>query len=322
MKTLAIWLVLAAWVSAAGDVTAQTYPTGPIRIITGFPAGGADDILARTIGPKLEAVLGQSVVVDNRPGASGNIGAELAARATPDGQTLFLGASGPLSSSVTLYPKLPYNVVTDLAPVVRIGVLSYVLAANPSLQAASIKELVTLAKAKPGTLNYASAGIGSGTQLAAELFKRLAGVDIVHIPYKGGTALMTAVIAGETQLGVFTITTAAPQIKAGRMRALAVTSPTRSPVLPDVPTMAESGYPEAEVTTTFGLFAPAGTPEQVIAKLNSSVRKILEDKDVQERLIKLGVVVEGGTPGELGAVIAKEIPKWAEVIKAANIRVE
>jgi tripartite-type tricarboxylate transporter receptor subunit TctC len=321
MKILTIGL-LAAFASTSGAVIAQNYPTGPVRIITGFPAGGADDILARAIGPKLEAALGQPIVVDNRPGASGNIGAELAARATPDGHTLFLGASGPLASSVTLYPKLPYNVATDLAPVVRIGVLSYVVAAHPSLKASAIQDLVALAKAKPGTLNYASAGTGSGTHLAAELFKKHAGVDIVHIPYKGGTALMTAVIAGETQLGYFTITTAGPQIMGGRIKALVVTSPTRSSVLPGVPTMAESGYPGAEVTTTFGLFAPGGTSDQIIGKLNAAVRKVLEDKDVHGRLDKLGVAVEGSSPSELGAVITGEISKWAEVIKSANIRVE
>ena len=302
---------------------AQGYPARPIRIVDAFPPGGAGDVLARIMLPRLSAGLGQPVVMDNRPGAGGNIGAEIAARSAPDGYTLFMGVTVVLAPSRSLYSKLSYDALKDFAPVTSVGSGAYVLAAHPSLPVKSVKELVALAKARPGQVNYASAGgNGSGAHLCAELFKIRAGVNIVHIPYKGGPPAVTAVVAGEAETGFMTITAGLGQIQAGRMRALAVTSAQRAPLLPDIPTFAESGYPDYNVTPVFGLYVPTGTPRDIIARLNSEARKVLESTEVRERFTAQGVVATGSTPEELGAILAAEIAQWAQVIKTAGIRLD
>ena len=319
-KSAAAGVVLLALASAAG---AQTYPAKPIRIIDAFPPGGAGDVLARIIIPKLSENLRQPIVMDNRPGAGGNIGPEIAAKAAPDGHSLFMGVTVVLAPSRTLYAKLPYDALRDFAPVSRVGSGAYVLVAHPSLPVKSIKELVALAKARPGQLNYASAGgTGSGAHLCGELFKIRAGVKLVHIGYKGGPPAVTAVVSGETALGFMTVTAGLGQIQAGRMRALAVTSNKRTPLLPDVPTIAESGHPDYEVTPVFGLFVPAATPKDIIALLNAEIRKVVDTPEVRERYAAQGVAAASSTPEELGAILAAEVAQWAKVIKAAGIRVE
>lgn len=312
-------LILAAF---AGLACAQSFPAKPIRIIDGFPAGGGTDVLARIVAPKLMASLGQPVVVENRPGAGSNVGAEIVAKSPPDGHTLFVASSTSITVSATLYPKLPYSLAKDLTPVIALGSGSLVLIAHPALPAKSLKELVALAKARPGQINYGSAGIGSGTHLCVELFKDITGTNLVHVAYKGGAPLQTAMIAGEVQLSCVTLTAALPQINSGRLLGLAVTGPERSPSMPQVPTVAESGFPGAEVTTTFGLLAPAATPKPVIALLNREIRKIVETAEVRDRFAAQGVVAAPGTPEQFGAALNAEVEKWAKVIKSANIRVE
>ncbi len=321
-RQVALTIVLLLGI-AASSAYGQTYPSRPIRIIDAFPTGGAGDVLARIIIPRLAENLRQPIVVDNRPGAGGNIGAEVAAKAPPDGYSLFMGVTVVLAPSRTLYSKLPYDALRDFAPVSRVGSGAYVLVAHPSLPVRSIKELVALAKARPGELDYASAGgTGSGAHLCGELFKIRAGVNLAHIGYKGGPPAVTAVVAGETALGFMTVTVGLGQINAGRMRALAVTSAKRTPLLPDVPTIAESGYPDYEVTPVFGLFVPAATPKDIVALLNREVRRVVDTPEVRERYAAQGVVASGSTPEELGAILAAEVAKWAKVIKAAKIRVE
>jgi tripartite-type tricarboxylate transporter receptor subunit TctC len=261
--------------------------------------------------------------MDNRPGAGGNIGAEVAARAPADGYTLFMGVTVVLAPSRSLYAKLPYDALRDFAPVSRVGSGAYVLTAHPSLPVKSVKELVALAKARPGELSYASAGgTGSGAHLCGELFKIRAAVNLLHIGYKGGPPAVTAVVAGETALGFMTVTAGLGQINAGRMRALAVTSVKRAPLLADTPTIAESGYPDYEVTPVFGLFVPSNTPKDIIALLNAEIRKVVDTVDVRERYAAQGVIAGGSTPEELGAILSAEVAQWAKVIKAAGIRVE
>lgn len=318
LATLACLIALGATIAYG-----QAYPNRPVRIIDAFPPGGAGDILARIIIPRLSAAIGQPVVMDNRPGAGGNIGAEAAAKSPPDGYTLFMGVTVVLAPSRSLYSKLPYDALRDFAPVTRVGSGAYVLAAHPSLPVKSIKELVALAKARPGQINYASAGgTGSGAHLCGELFKMRASVNIVHIPYKGGPPAVTAVVAGEAETGFMTVTAGLGQIQAGRMRALAVTSPQRTPLLAEVPTIAESGYPDYNVTPVFGFYVPAGTPRDIITRLNAEVRKVLEIPDVRERYAQQGVVASGSTPEELGAILATEIAQWAKVITTAGIRID
>ena len=291
-------------------------------MIDGFVAGGNTDVLARTIAQKLSEAWGQPVIVDNRPGASGNLGAELVVRAPPTGYTLLMGWTTTLAISRTLYPKLGFDAARDLAPVGLVASSLLVLLAHPSVPAASLQELVTLAKSRPGSLNYASAGAGSGTHLAGELFKMRAGVNLVHIAYKGGAPAVAAIAAGEAQVGFTSLAAAQPLLTAGRVKGIAVTSPQRSGALPNIPTIAESGYPGFDVTTWYGLFAPKGTPPAVIARLNIEVTRILKLPDVIERLKVLGLEARAGTPAELGAIFGREIALYARIIKDADIKAE
>lgn len=308
---------------AASATHGQPYPNRTLRIIDPYPAGGQGDVLARIIAPKVSESVGQPVVVENRPGLAGNIGAEVAAKSPPDGYTLFMGTTVALGPSRSLYSKLPYDAVRDFAPVTRVGAGAYVLVVHPSLPVKSVKELVALAKARPGQLNYASAGgAGSGSHLSSELFRLRAGIELMHVPYKGGPPAVVAVVSGETALGIMTVLAALGQINTGRMKALGVTSPQRMSLLPNVPTIAESGYPGFEVTPVAGLFVPAKTSKDIIARLNTEVRKVLDTSDVRERFATQGVVAGGSTPEELGAILAAEIAKWAKVIKAAGIRLD
>jgi len=308
---------------ALSNVYAQAYPNRPVRIIEPFPAGGGGDVLLRVLAAKLSPVLGQPVVIDNRPGAGANIGAELAAKAPPDGYTLFNGTTVVLAPSRSMYSKLGYDVLRDFTPITRLGAGAYALVVHPSLPVRSVKDLVALAKSRPGQVNYASAGgVGSGSHLCAELFKQRAGINLVHVPYKGGPPAVAAVVAGETETNFATLTSVLSMVTAGRLRALGVTSTKRAALFPEVPTIAESGFPGFEVTPVYGLYAPTGTPKEIVTLLNTELRKILAMDDVRERFAAGGSVAGSSTPEELGALLAAEVAHWATVIKAANIKLD
>lgn len=313
---------LVAGLAVTGSAVAQAFPVRPIRVIDAFPPGGAGDVIARILSPRLAEALGQPVLVENRPGAGGNIGAEIAARAAPDGYTLFIGVSVVLAPSRSLYPKLPYDALKDFAPVSKIGTGAYLLAAHPSLPVRSVKDLVALARARPGALNYASGGVGSGQHLAGELFQARAGVRLNHVAYKGGPPAVAAVVSGESEIAFTTVTAGLAQAQSGRLRALAVSSPQRLPTLPAVPTIAESGYPGFDVTPIFGFYVPAGTPREVIGSLNAAVRRVVDEREVRERLAAQAVVAQSSTPEDLGQSLATEIAQWAKVIEQAKIRID
>lgn len=294
------------------------YPVKPIRIIVPFGPGGPSDILARTVGQKLTEAWGQQVLIDNRPGANGILGSELVAKSAPDGYTLVMGTNGTHGINANLYPKLPYDTIKDFAPVTRLGQAPYVLVAHPSLPVRTVKELVRLAREKPGEITFASGG--SPSQLAAELFKRTARIDVVVVPYKGNAPAVTAVVSGEVSLVFGGIAQSAPLVKGGRLRALGVASLQRSPVMPDVPTIAESGLPGFVAGAWYGLLAPAGTPRAIVERINGEILRVLRLPDVQQRLRAEAYELPADTPDEFAALIRAEIAKWASVVKEAGLR--
>lgn len=297
------------------------FPNKPVRIIVPVAAGGGADFTARLVARKLTEAWGQPVVVDNRPGAAGNLGVEIAAKAAADGYTLVLPITS-FSVNPSLYAKLPFDTVRDLAPIALAGYFPLLLVVNPGVPARSVQELVALAKAKPGQLNYANSGSGTTAHLAAELLKRMAGVDIVNIAYRGGGPAVIDLVAGNVQIYFSTIPAALPQVKAGRLRALAVTSAKRVAVVPNLPTVAESGLPGFEVVGWVGFFVPAGTPRPIVARLNGDIVRIIGMPDTQERLAGHGMIPGGGTPEDLGAFLKAEIAKWGRLIKEAGIRIQ
>jgi len=307
-------------VLAPSSVLAQTYPAKPIRLVVGFPPGGANDILGRLIGQKMLEAWGQSVVVDNKPGANAIIATDLVAKSAPDGYTLLIGASGAMVFNPGLYQKLPYDAVKDFAPVTMIGSFPLVVTTNPKLPVKTVRELIALARAKPGALNYSSGS--SPFQLAAELFKYQAKVAMTHIPYKGSVQAVQAVMAGDADLTFVDSPPVMPQLKAGRVRGLAITSKTRAASLPDLPTMAEAGLPDYEVVLWTSLFAPAGTPPEIVNKLQAEVARIIQMPDIRERFAGLGIDPVGNTPEALSAIVKSEIAKWSAVAKAANVKAE
>lgn len=294
------------------------YPVKPIRIIVPFGPGGPSDILARTVGQKLTEAWGQQVLIDNRPGANGILGSELVAKSAPDGYTLVMGTNGTHGINANLYPKLPYDTIKDFAPVTRLGQAPYVLVAHPSLPVRTVKELVRLAREKPGEITFASGG--SPSQLAAELFKRTARIDVVVVPYKGNAPAVSAVVSGEVSLVFGGIAQSAPLVKGGRLRALGVASLQRSPVMPDVPTIAESGLPGFVAGAWYGLLAPAGTPRAIVERINGEILRVLRLPDVQQRLRAEAYELPADTPDEFAALIRAEIAKWASVVKEAGLR--
>jgi tripartite-type tricarboxylate transporter receptor subunit TctC len=302
-------------------VAAQSYPNKPIRFIVGFPPGGATEFIARLVGQKLTQSMGQQVIVDNRPGAAGNLGIELAARAAPDGYTLLLVAPN-ITISPSLYKKLAYDPVRDFAPVARVAAVPMVIVTPGNLSATTLKEFIALAKAKPGALNYASSGVGTSLHLAAELFKLQAGVNLVHVAYKGSSLAMNDVISGQVHTLFIGIPAPAPHIKTGRLRGLAVIAAQRSATLPDVPTASEAGMPNLEVTTWYGIFAPAGTPRAIVTKLNGEINQAMQAADVKEKLAAQSTDAIVGTPDEFGAYVKNEIAKWADVVRRAGIRAD
>lgn len=309
-------ILYAFWWTA--EAAAQAYPSRPIRMVVAFAPGGAPDAFARIIGQKLTEQMGQPVIVDNRPGATGNIGAELVAKAAPDGHTL-INATLSLAMSPAFHRTLPFDPVASFAPVTLLASVPLVLVAHPGLPAKSVSELVAHAKAHPGKLNYASVGSGSPQHVSAELLQTIAGVKLVHVPYKSGGAMATAVLQGETQLGLPAIAPALPHVKAGRLRALAVTAPKRSPAMPDTPTFAEGGLPGMEADNWNAILAPAKTPASVIARLNAEITQAARLPDVAEQFVRQGAEVSVGTPAALAALIKAEIAKWTKVVRAAGI---
>lgn len=311
---LAVMLMSCAWGAAPPN-----YPTKPVRFIAANSAGGGLDIVARSIAPKLAAVFGYQVVVDNRAGAAGSIASEITAHAPPDGHTIMVGSLGGLAVNTNLYKGLGYHPLRDLAPIGWTTSQSNVLVVNPSVPAKTVQELIALARAQPGKLTYGSSGAGNAGHLAAELFKSMTKTDMVHVPYKGGAPAMIDLIAGQTQLVFSSAPTAVPQVKAGKIRGLAVTTIKRSTVLPDLPTIAESGLPGYEADNWYGIVTTAGTPRPVIEYLNVEISRALQSPEVKQLLFNQGLEVRTSTPAEFGAYMKSEFDKWAKVIKDAGI---
>jgi len=311
-------------VAFAANVHAQApYPNHPVRIVVPFPAGGTTDILARATAQKLTETLGQPFVVENRPGAAGNIGAEIVAKSPPDGYTMLMGTVGTHAINASLYEKMPYDHVKDFVPVVLVAGVPNVLVVHPSVPAKSVQELIAYAKANPGKLNFASSGSGTSIHLSGELFKTMTGVSMQHVPYKGSAPALADLTGGQVQLMFDNLPSALPLIKAGKLRALAVTSLARASALPDVPTVAESGLPGFEASSWFGLLAPGGTPKDVITKVNAEVAKWLATPEAKEKLAAQGAIVASGlTPDDFTRHIASETTKWQKVVKDSGAKVE
>jgi tripartite-type tricarboxylate transporter receptor subunit TctC len=322
MKRFLLVLAAAAAALAAAPSAAQ-YPAKPIRFVVPFPPGGPLDIMGRGIAQKLQEAWSQPVVVENRPGAGGGIGAELVARSPGDGYTLLMGAVSTHAINPSLYAKVPYDPQQDFVPVALVAQVPNVLVVNPSLPVHSVKELIAYARAKPGALSFGSGSTGSTGHLAGELFKTEARVDMVHIPYKGGAPAMQDLLAGQTQLMFDNLANALPQVKAGKLRALAVTTLKRAPSVPDLPTIAESGLPGFDLTTWFGVFVPAGTPPETVAKLNAEIVKALASRDLADRLATMGTTPpENNTPGSFAAFVRTEAAKYQQVVKSSGARVD
>jgi tripartite-type tricarboxylate transporter receptor subunit TctC len=308
-------LVLAAPASGA---SAQTYPDRPLRLVVPFVAGGAVDSLARLIASKLQDGLKQSVIVENRPGAGGNLAAESVARAAPDGYTLLITTNGH-AISPSLYKSLRYDAINDFAPVTQVISSSLLLVVNPKVQAANLKELVALAKAKPGALNYGSTGIGNPLHLTMEMLKGAAGIEVQMVPFRGDAPLNQALVQGDVEMAIVPLSTARPQVEAGGLRALAVTTARRSPAMPGVPTVAEQGFPGFDSGSWQGLFFPAKTPPQIVRRIQEEVARSLKDPDVAKRLETFGVEPVGSTPKEFAAFVKADVERFARIVKDAKI---
>lgn len=317
---LSFGLVFAA--TAVVAAAQQPYPNKPIRLIVPFPPGGGPDILARVIATKLQTTNGWSVVVENRPGAGGNIGVDLVAKSAPDGYNVVIGQTSNLAVNPTLYPKLPYNPLTDLAPVATVATAPLVLVVTANSPFKTLQEIVAAGKAKPGTISYGSPGNGTVAHLSAEVLQRTAGMKLQHIPYKGANQALTDLIGGQIDLYMSSIPTALGQIKTGKLRPIAVTSSKRVGDLPSVPTVSESGYKGFEAVTWFGLLVPAGTPAPIIQKLNAATNVALKSADVREKIAAEGAEVMGGTPEAFSALIKDEIARWAPIVKESGAKID
>jgi len=311
--------VAATLAAAASGSSAQSYPNRPVRILVPFPPGAGVDIVARMLGLPLTDLWGQATVVDNRPGAGGTIACELAAKSAPDGYTLLLGNISTFAMAPSLYKKVNYDPVQSFAPITLVNTSANVLVAHPSVPAATTQALIALAKAKPGQINYASAGSGTSPHLAAELFKSMAGVDLVHVPYKGSPQALTDLLGGQTQIMFASLVSALPHIRQARLRALGVTSLKRAAALPDLPAISEAGLRGYDVSVWMGIVAPAGTPPAIIAQLNRQIAALLQSPDIRERLAVQGLEAASNSPAEFRTYIASEVRKWAVVIKQAGV---
>jgi tripartite-type tricarboxylate transporter receptor subunit TctC len=315
-------VALCAAVASAQD-PAASYPSRTIRLVVPFPPGGVTDRLGRVLAQKMQEDWGQPAVVDNRPGASGMIAAEAVAKAAPDGYTLMMGHIGTHAINASLFAKLPYDPVRDFAPVSLLVTVPNILLLHPTVPASSVRELIALARARPGTLNFASPGSGTSGHMSAELFKSMAGVDIVHVPYKGPGPALQDLLAGQVNMLFDTVASSLPQVRAGKAKGLAVTSRDRAVIAPDIPTMAESGVPGYEIAPWFAAFAPAGTPASIVAKLQGEMARILAQPDVRNAFVnQQGMTLIASTPDELAAHVQREIAKWAKVVKETGARAD
>jgi tripartite-type tricarboxylate transporter receptor subunit TctC len=307
---------------AGGSAVAQPYPAKPIRFVVPYPPGGPLDVIARLTAQKVAEGTKQPVIVDNKPGAGGNIGADLVAKSAPDGYTILMGAVATHAINPTLYASIPYDAARDFTPVTQLASTPNVLIVNPAIQAANVREFIAYAKANPGKLNFGSGSTGSAGHLAGELFKTMAGVDLVHVPYKGAAPAMQDLIGGQIQVMFDNLASAQGQVRAGKVRALAVTTAQRSALAPDLPTIAESGLPGFDISTWFGIFVPAGTPRDVVDRLHTEFVKALAAPDVREKMVNLGAEPVGNKPEEFAAYIRREAEKYARVIKASGAKAD
>jgi tripartite-type tricarboxylate transporter receptor subunit TctC len=317
--TAAVLFLIAA---CAGNALAQNYPTKAVRIVIAQAPGSATDVISRVVGNRLGEALGQSIVVDARPGAGGVLGTDIAAHSPADGYTLFMGNNSTHGSNPALYSKLPYDAIKDFVPIIYVAATPYVLSVHPSMPVKNLKELITFAKARPGQINYASAGNGSTHHFSGELLKALAGIDIVHVPYKGSTPALGALVAGEVSMMFSNVADTQPLIKANRIRSIAVTADKRSPAMPDVPTMAEAGLKDFLVFSWFGLLAPAGTPAAIITRINAETVKVLLRPDVKAALNAQGLEVISSTPEQFGNHIKTEIARMTKIAQSAGIKAD
>jgi tripartite-type tricarboxylate transporter receptor subunit TctC len=317
-----IWLATAAIAAVPLSAAAADYPTRAIRMVVPFPAGGTTDILGRIAGQKITEALGQQVIIDNRGGAGGNIGTELVAKSPPDGYTLLTDPGSTLTINPHAYSRLGFDPVKDFAPITILAEVPNILEVHPALPVKNVKELIALAKSKPGQLNYASTGAGQSTHLSMELFKSMAHIDINHIPYKGSAPALVDLIGGQVTVMFDNMPTSLPHVRAGKLRALAVSTTRRSFALPQLPTVAESGLPGFEVSVWFAVLAPAATPRDIVQKLNAVLVKALQSPDVKQRLAEQGAEPVGNTPEQFSATIQRDLAKWAKVVKDANVKLD
>ena len=313
--------LLAALAVGNASAQAQTYPTHPIKLIVPFAAGGLNDVVARLVAPYLEKSLGQPVIVDNRPAASGIVGTDATAKAPPDGHTLLMVASSFTVVPATR-PNLPYDPQRDLAPIIMVGKNSLLFLLNPKVPAKSLGEFVALAKANPGKFNYASPGAATQTHLVVELFSQRAGIKLQHVPYRGGNPAMLAMVAGDTQFTAISTLLSLPQIQAGALRPVATGNPAREPQFPDLPTVAEQGYPDFEAIQWIGLLTTAGTPREIVERINAEINRALRDPDLIAKFAQQGIMPAGGSPADFARAIATDIRNWTEIARAANIKAE
>ena len=322
MKPTGFAVALAFALGLPSLAIAQTYPNRPIRFVVSFPPGGSTDFIARILAQRLPAALGQTIVIDNRGGGGGNIGNGIVAKAAPDGYTLLITAEGTITVNPSVYSSLPYNAIRDLPAVTQLIKYSNVVVLNPSVPAASVKELIAVAKAQSGKLSYSHPGVGTVQQLSVELFKMLVGVDITSVPYKGGGPAMVALVGNETQLSFATPPSAMPHVKSGRLKAIAVTSERRSPAMPELPTVAEAGFPGFNVVGWVGMFAPAGTPARIVERLHGEIGIVLRMPEVEELVRGAGSETSGMSPDETRETVRTETAMWAKVVKSTGIKVE
>jgi len=314
--------VAAALIASAPTAWGQAWPAKPIKLVAPSTPGDAPDVIARMVAEKLSTALGQQVVVENRPGAGGVVGSDAVAKAAPDGYTLIMGNAGSHGINAAVYSKLPYDIQRDFAPVSQVAVAPNVMVINPGVPATSVAEFIAYAKSQPGKLSYASGGNGSSAHMSMELFKSMAGIDLQHIPYKGSSPALTDVVAGQVVAFIGNMPPTVPLVKGGKLRALAVTTKTRSPLMPELPTIAESGLPGYETVAWFGVLAPAGTPPEIVNRLSQEIAKIAKSPEMREKLLAMGAEPVGGTPEEFKAVIDRDIAKWKPLAQKVGIKVD